>query len=231
MKKLKSAVLGVVCVGVLAFGISLLTSTPAPAVPAPPPTPAIPVTVVNTPLPVQGTVTANIGNAAVPVTGTVAVSTLPPISLGNTETTPMFVRDVDNPARRPVLGSCDMVNAPGGGFQSCNIGFYSPSGNFTTVPTGSRLVIEYVSGELDLPTGAIPDEFNVRTSLGNAYTGISFDPRFVGSIAATDLWKVSQQTRMYEDPGSTVVLEVSTTAPASSTFFAGVTVTGYLVNQ
>lgn len=231
MKKLKSAVLGIACVGLLAFGISLLTSIPAPAVPAPPATASIPVTVVNTPLSVQGTVTANIGNAAVPVTGTVAVSTLPPISFGNTETSPMFVRDVDNPARHPVFGGCDLINVPGGGFQSCNINFYAPSGNFTSVPPGNRLVIEYVSGELNLPTSAIPDEFNVRTSLSNAYTGISFDPRFVGPVPGADLWKVSQQTRIYEDPGSTVVLEVFTTTPANSTYTAVVSVTGYLVSQ
>jgi hypothetical protein len=55
-------------------------------------TPSIPVSVVNTPLPVQGTVNAN-------VTGTVAISGTPTVDLNTTSTTPLYV-DADRPARR-----------------------------------------------------------------------------------------------------------------------------------
>jgi hypothetical protein len=218
--------------------------------PAPPPGPSVPVSVVNTP-----NVNSNITNASVPVTGSVAVTgtvgvnnfpstqtvsfngAAQPISFSNTSTTPIFNREADNPARNPVFGACGLIDVPGGGFQSCNFGFTTPSGTFSSVPAGNRLVIEFVSGELFVPSGTIPIEFEVRSTLGagsgGGYTDVPFDLRFVGTGVSPgpDLWKVSQTTRIYEDPGSTVVLDVFTTAPSTSTIRAFVTVTGYLVSQ
>jgi hypothetical protein len=241
LKKILSLSLGLVVLATVLVVISTGTvgaqSLHLNGLVASPPPPSVPVSVVNTPLPVQGTVMANITNTAVPVTGTVAIGSLPAISLNNTSTSPLFVRDVDNPAQNPVFGSCDLINVPGGGFQSCNISFVTSTEYFTSVPAGYRLVIESAAGELDLPTGTIPLEFEVRTSLhaGNpvaSYTDVILDPRLVGAANPfTDLYKVSQQTRIYEDSGVTVVLDTLTNVPASGQYTAFFTVTGYLVKS
>src|SRR5438874_2727588 len=88
---------------------------------------AAPVTVTNTPLPIEGAVNANIINASIPVGGTVGVNSLPAISgtvavtslpqvtlsgtsavsISNTSGTPVFA-DVDGPARRGVGANCSV---------------------------------------------------------------------------------------------------------------------------
>lgn len=139
---------------------------------------------------------------------------------------------MDNPARNPVSGSCDLINVSGSGFHSCNVSFFTPTGSFTSVPAGNRLVIEFVGGELDLPTGTIPLEYEIRTTLGATNSDVIFDPRLVGAATPNvDLYKVSQQTRIYEDSGTTVVLDVATNAPPSSQFTVFLNVSGYLVSQ
>jgi hypothetical protein len=212
--------------GLLTVSIALLTSRPAPAAHGSTP---VPVKVTNTPLPIQGSVNANVTNT-VPIAGTVAVSTLPPVALGSAITLP--VQDVDNPDRHPVFGGCDFFNVPAGGLQTCNISFGSSTGRFSSVPAGNRLVIDFVSADLFLPSGSIPIDFTIPTSLiQGGSMGVSMDPRFVGTGVSPgpDLWKVSQQTRIYEDPGTTVVLTVQTTALAGSTISGIIGVTGHLV--
>jgi hypothetical protein len=80
MKKLGKILLIGLSFGLVTLVIGFLTNPPTPVQATPGPDP---VTVVNTPLPVQGTVNANITNTNVPVSGTVSVSSvgsLPPVS-------------------------------------------------------------------------------------------------------------------------------------------------------
>lgn len=225
------AVLGVVLLGSI---ITLVPQKNASSAPAP-----APVIVTNTPLPVSGNVNAsqsgvwNVGINNLPSTQNVSFNgAAQPISFSNTATTPIFNRDVDNSARNSVLGSCDLPSTSGPGTQFCNVQFSTSSGsNFTSVPTGYRLVIEFVSGEVDVPTGTtIVRNFGIRTTIGNSYTVINFDPRFAGTDSTVDVWRFSQQTRIYEDPGSTVVLGAGTGAQIVPFSVFG-QVTGYLVSQ
>jgi hypothetical protein len=106
-------------------------------------TPSLPVTVVNTPLPVSGTVSANQSGA-----WTVGVNNFPastPISFSNTSTTPLFV-DTERAARENVSYECTTsIPASGGGDVVCLPGY--------TVPAGQILVIDSVSLFVYLDTG------------------------------------------------------------------------------
>lgn len=147
MKKLKSFVVGTACLFLCLFAASVATSKPAPAAP---PIPSVPVTVVNNPLNVQGTVNAN-------VSGTVAVSSLPAVTLSGTPSVnlstspaaPLYV-DADRPARNSFSASCDTPNVDSTyGQASCVI---------FTIPAGRQVVIESVSCNAELAAGQGPGQ-------------------------------------------------------------------------
>jgi hypothetical protein len=140
------------------FGI-VLSNLPSRHVVAAPPTPSVPVDVTNTPLPVQGTVSATesgawtVGVNNLPstqaVSGTVAVSNFPtttPISFSNTSTTPLFV-DTDRAARENVSFECSTSILSGSGGDVVCAPAY-------TVPAGQILVIDSVSLSVYLDTGS-----------------------------------------------------------------------------
>jgi hypothetical protein len=248
MKKLGKILLLALGFGLVTFTIGILTNplTPVQATPGP-----APVTVVNTPLPVQGTVSAtvtgnvnasqngawNVGVSNFPATQTVSFNGVAqPVSFSNATGTPLFTRDVDNPARQPVFGGCDVINQPPtNGFVSCNIIFTSPTSSFSSVPAGQRLVIEFVSVEADVPTGTKALRFGIQTTVGNANTDVGFVPStLIGTLNINgvnlDEYKVGQQTRIYEDTNATVRAEVLASDTTSNPYSIFVTVTGYLVN-
>src|ERR1700758_1743906 len=65
VKRIGKFVVSVLGFGLIAFALGFFNTRPTPAQ-APPPPPSQRVTVTNIPLPVQGTVTANIANTPVP---------------------------------------------------------------------------------------------------------------------------------------------------------------------
>lgn len=231
------SVLGIACLSAVLLS---LTSRPVPAQFAPP---IVPVKVTNTPLPVIGNVNASqsgawsVGVNNLPAVQSVNFNGAQPVSFSNTPSTPLFNRDVDNPARLPLFGACDLVQVSGPTFQSCDVHFATNAPGFTgfiQIPSGYRLVIEYVYGELDLATASgQPLIFGVKTSLGPApnfsFTNINFDMRLTGTIFGQDIYKASQQTRIYEDAGATVSLGVLMPYPVQ--YSASLQVTGYLVSE
>jgi hypothetical protein len=211
------ALLGLAAVAVIVTTGTVGASPRLSSVVAAPPPPAIPVTVTNTPLPVSGNVSATI-------------SGIPTVNLTNNSNNPLFVRDVDN-ARQPILGGCAIILADTSKFTSCNLLFTDSTGaTLTAVPTGKRLVIEWVSGEFDfMPTGTIPMHFALQVVTANAGTGFSFVPTKVGAVnSAYDQYQIGQQTRLYSDPGSTVSLSVTTNTNSAVSAF--VQVSGYFVD-
>jgi hypothetical protein len=128
MKHFGRPMLLTLCLGLFAVVLSFYPSHHSAGAPAGPG-----VTVLNTPLPVTGSVNAavtgtvgaqqsgawNVGingtpsvnaaitNSSLPVSGTVAVSTLPNVTVGNTSANPVVTRGADNPALQPfqVTGS------------------------------------------------------------------------------------------------------------------------------
>lgn len=126
----------------------------------------MPVTVVNTPLSVTGSVNASITNAALPVAGTVAVSSLPsvtlsgtsPVSLNTSEFLPLYVEPDAAAANNPYVSEC-ISNGPISQFQLGG----NDCTSFIQVFSGTRLVIEYASIWARVPAG---------TLVANAYVGI-----------------------------------------------------------
>lgn len=140
---------------------------------------SIPVNIVNTPLPVQGTVTANvpggvavtgnvnanITNSELPVTGSVAVTSLPTATVANASSNPLFVRDVDNLANEPFNATL----CYGSGLTlPCYFGQTQP-GNFfvpTTTSDGKsvkQLIIQFVDGGCDVAQGGELTDLDLST--------------------------------------------------------------------
>lgn len=234
-------------VALLAFLVSLVPQKNASAAP-----PNTNVVVVNTPLPISGSVAVT--NTPLPVSGSVsasqsgpwsvAVNNLPttqsvtfsgaqPVSLSNTLSTPLYNSDRDNPARQPVAGACDIPNqippSPGAALSStCTLVVNDQL--LSSVPAGQRLVIETVTGVAEVPTGTIPERFNLQTISAPAVINSTLMPQRVGAETATyDVFIVSEQVRLYSDPGSSVQFVVVSNQNQQS-ISAGVTFAGYLVN-
>ncbi len=220
MKKLTKVLLIGLCCGLLTVVLSFLTSTQAPALGT------APVTVVNTPLPVQGNVTSS-------VTGSVSVNNFPstqPMSFNNSTTMPLLVRNIENPALQPFAFSlCAPIN-PAGPCPSAS--FTIPSTTSTGQPV-ARFVLEYVSGGCNLETGSVFNSIVVSTSLNGREGAYQFIPIVAGSEAGPEapivVYSIAQQLRGYADGGTDTNLFVLTTGPGFPQ--CSVNVSGYLVTR
>jgi hypothetical protein len=173
MKKITRILVTTVGFGLVATVLGLLNSRPAPAQFPPAPLPVVQVKVTNTPLPVQGSVSASISNTVsvagavnanvtntVPVSGTVAVSNLPSVSnvtVGNGATNPAMVGNVNDSVDREFSGyiceadyfnppdcSGNVISDPAGNLQSVT-SFTIPSATNSGLKV-TQAVIEYISG-------------------------------------------------------------------------------------
>lgn len=136
--------------------------------------------------------------------------------------TPLFMRDVDNPARQPFqMGFPFTMNS---GTQQVFQSF--------TVPAGKRLVIEYVS----MGSGSVPVGQHlfiiITTTVGavGAFHFVAVTPQ--GSIPppnAADTFVASQPMRVYADPGTTVTIQMQRDS-ADGACGPNLTVSGYLVD-
>jgi hypothetical protein len=151
LKKILSLSLGLVILATVAVLTGTGTVGASPHINsliASPPPPSVPVTVVNNPLQVAGTVNANIG------TPTVNVASLPPVSatptnssitVANPVTSPLPVHDVNDPADNPYSASACFSPSGVEGCTPAASTFTVPS----TTPSGQavkQLVVDFVSG-------------------------------------------------------------------------------------
>jgi hypothetical protein len=177
MHKLGKLLAAGLSLGLVAAGLILLPKQPVKAQ-APPPLPlVVPVRVVNTPLsvtstisgtpnvnvantplPVTSTITGtpnvNVTNTPLPVTGSVALS-------GNTAASPLFVQDVDSPARQPFVGTCSASHTNGNITFPCLI----------AIPTNSELVIQTVSTIYSADPGSATARFELLTCYNHPISG------------------------------------------------------------
>jgi hypothetical protein len=235
MKKSLSLCLGLLLLGTIAVLIGAGTVTASPTlnqlVAAPLP-PSIPVNVTNTPLAVSGTVNANIATpvavSSLPaITGNVnATLTNASVNVSNAASSPVLVRNVDDGQHPfevdlaltndsatwgPTSSTC---NSPTGATQ-CQISF--------DVPAGQRLVVEHVSAYVDGASGQTYqafvagdlEEFLVLTKQ-ISYPGI-------------DTFTASQPMRVYINSGRVPSPSVIVTNSVGGSFFARITISGYLV--
>lgn len=162
----------------------------------------------------------NTSQQPVPVTGTLTVS--------NLGSNPLPVRDVDRASAEPVQAR--VIQQP--------IGSTNPSG--ITVPSGKRLVIEYVSAEV---LAADPDcvtapRIALRTTVGGNAVVHYFYTENSGPVSALGgsarAYGLSQLTKVYADPDTQVTIDIRTSAEPVCSYLNpgadGLHISGYLVN-
>ena len=149
---------------------------------------------------------------------TVGISGTPTVRVGNTAQAPVLGRDVDEPARQPFQRSGEITFAAGEVIAAVEF----------TVPDGKRLVIEYVSANISSEEPLF--WFTVQTSAGSSGGRHFFQPIALPNVPR---WHViSQQTRLYANPGSTVIIEARRVGTLSLQAASGfVAFSGHLVDQ
>ena len=164
------------------------------------------VTVTNTPLPVQGTV-----------------------SVGNPSTSPVNVRGVDEPARQPFFMSCGLSPELASGSATCYphiAGLYQNQGG--NVPAGKRFVVEIVSGTFNLSPGIKPAAILLETADFHAFFHANSDGPTCCYFG--EGWSFIQPVRLYIDAGSNLPdVHVTLSATGSGGAFE-VDLIGYLVS-
>ena len=103
------------------------------------------------------------------------------------------IRDLDEPARQPYQRTGGLDFAAGQDITTTEF----------TVPANKRLVIEYVSAQIIVAEPIF--WFSVKTTAGSAQGTHFFAPMALPNVAGLHI--VSQQTRLYANPGSTVTIE------------------------
>jgi hypothetical protein len=229
MKRLAKPVLALFGLGCLAAMLSHFTNTPASAI-AP-----VPVQVMNTPLPVS----AQINNTtALPISGTVAVSSLPavqlsgvsPVSLSNTATSPIYA-DIDRAARNGFNAECNGTIDASGQTQCA----------LFSIPEGSQVVIESVSCSAELAAGQGPGDTQLvvpNVPLGGG--ALSYVHHFLalskqGGNGSIDIWAMTTPFRVYASSptgyGDQPVFAFFRANPGSVNQGIFCHVSGYLVGQ
>jgi len=163
-------------------GIALVIVAPQPARGAGGPD----VVVTNIPLPVSGNVNAT-------VTGTVGITGVPTVTIGNPAGTPVLIRDVDG-AREPFQVYSGLV-------------LFDPipnvhQANFGVVPAGKRLVIEHFSARIYNNAGGPP--FYAKLIAGSGV-----DILVPNQIDPNEPYMVNTDTRMYANAGEGVLFETN----------------------
>ena len=220
----------------LAMVLALVILTALPAVGQ-----TKPVEVVNTaakpvPTAAQGTTnvagTVNVGNEPsvnVANTPNVNVANTPSVTVGNDAATPVPVRDVDNPGRKPLCKHEAVAFGVSDTLESTGVMF--------TVPAGKLLVIEYVSVHAFMPAGqkirgfiyAVDsppggdDPLNPNYALVFSPQGGPFQP------GSTDLFVVGQPMRLYAEAGKQIQA-LFARSDDSGTGVLAVDFCGYLVD-
>jgi hypothetical protein len=145
------------------------------------------------------------------------------VTVVNPDSKPVPVRDVENPARQPFQQEL---------FLSTPDGLLGANDQFT-VPSGKRLVIEFVSFSMTWPAGQVTTRafINVCNASGNScpasfYLPASFQATEFGG---SEFFVASSPTRLYADPGTVVSAAVRRNVTAG-TGLATVAVSGYLVD-
>lgn len=143
------------------------------------------VNVLNTPLPVTGT-----------VSGQVSVVGMPNVVVTNTPATAVPTRDLNSPARQPYMfsGSCESNNS-----NSCQI-------RTPPVPAGKRLVLQQVNGSMQLFGNSLPQEY--RVFLGGA-VNLNTLPRLISSYSNLSNFSINETVLAYVEAGQIITVQPS----------------------
>jgi hypothetical protein len=169
----------------------------------------------------------------VPVSGTVAVSSLPavtlsgtsPVSFSNTSSTPLFV-DSENSSRAGIGAECD---APfdGTGFAQCQL---------AAVPAGQILVIETITCAASVATGSqvVPIVLNMGGPPIGGGAPISLNHRLPLTRTATaglDYYGLTTPVRMYAAGGTNVFVFAGVGPSTAGVGDLGCAISGHMAAQ
>jgi hypothetical protein len=208
----------------LARGILVISMVPSMALPgvahAQAGRPPTEVEVTNTPdVNVVNTPNVNVAN-----TPSVEVTNSPTVELAPGAA----VRDRDNPALQPVQFSCEITLLDLDQIDSTSCG---------TLPSGKRLIIEYISAEAFVPTGQRPIMRVNVTNMDPFTTALSsieyhFYFQDCGPVApSSNCYNLSELVRLYHTQvGFNVVLTFNRTGPFTGGASLTANFSGYLVD-
>ena len=178
--------------------------------------PVKPVKVVNAPdepVPVTGTTTIT-GDISLAPGTSVAINNTPNVIVANTADAPALSRDVDNPARQPFQQTLN--------FQSS-----------ISIPVRKRLVIEFFSARVAFPEACRLSDVILQTVTEGQNAFHFFVPLPIDPTLLARTKVVSQETRIYADPGTEVkLLGDRGCFPGGNLddFISTATISGYLVD-
>lgn len=171
--------------------------------------PSVPVSVVNTPLPVSGnvgvsslpplnaTVTGNVGVTSLPpvtgtvnanVTGSVAVTNSPTVSFSNTAAAPLYV-DTDRAARNSFMAACSTTYDPNIGQASCTI--------FGPIQSNGPIVIETVACTAEVPSGQGVAQADLVIPNGGSNFTIPLAMTLQSPGNPVDIWAITSQIHVF----------------------------------
>jgi hypothetical protein len=163
--------------------------------------------------------TVNVG-----ILPSVAISSLPAngtVGINNAASSPVPVRDVENPARQAV-----------GANTSCTFPANAGTCNFTlfSVDSQHQLVIEYASAVVFMPTGQKLNFLYLFRHLNGSGISDYLAPSYEADDGSLARAMASVQMRAYADPSTDVVgtCQKNDNGPSSTACF--VSFSGYLVN-
>jgi hypothetical protein len=222
MRKITRIILAGLGLSLVTFVFAFFSSRPTSAQLTPP---VVPVKVTNTPLPVQGTVTANI-NSLPNVNATITNSSLSAL-ITNPANNPVLVSKVSDTADREFFFSlCEAdysfpADCPAG-FNQFRQEFISVFTVPTSTPSGltvTRAVIEYTSGLCRADTTDDIAEVGIEGTFTNNFS--FFAPvrtpgaqRLVVPVPGQNsptTWTWSHTTKIYLPPGASINLLVKST--------------------
>src|SRR5262249_6242230 len=159
--------------------------------------PSVNASITNTPnVSVSNTPTVRLAHGT-----TVAITGTPTVTLNPTSTVPVF--DVSNPALQPVYGTAT-VDVPSGVGNLSLATLTLVPGSIQAVPAGKRLVIEFVSLDVTVPSGQkVLISLEYGTGGQVASQRISTTP-VLDMPGVVDVFTASQPVRLYADPGTSV---------------------------
>ena len=175
------------------------------------------VEVVNTPLPVTGSVTAIVsGNVNATVSGLVTVD--------NPSNNPVLIRDVDGQGAKQLWQEYRFVSIPDGS----NNGLLA----FDPVPVGKALVVEHINvlfWNTD-PSNTHEPYLITMFNLNAFGSAPGIEPRFLVPQPRSAFFIVDAPMKYYVGPGSALRVEVQRGFDVAGLNISHTTATGYLVN-
>lgn len=139
--------------------------------------------------------------APVPVSGTVSIGGTPAVTVGNTEATPVPVRDVGRVATERFQTAIIPTGFTGS----------SASSNLLTVPAGKRLVIEYASAWIN--AGGAGGLLAANLTSGPGVTN-TLSCLAQGQNALNFIFACAGPVKQYVEPGATLSFNFQTFASA-----------------